>query len=44
MLGFTRQALHAEHLGFIHPITGEKLHFESAIPEDMQELLRQLSV
>lgn len=44
MLQFTRQALHAEHLGFIHPITGEKLHFESAIPEDMQELLRQLSV
>ena len=34
-----RQALHAKTLGFMHPITGEKLTFDSDLPEDMQELL-----
>ncbi len=34
-----RQALHAAVLGFIHPVTGEKLRFESALPADMQQLL-----
>jgi 23S rRNA pseudouridine1911/1915/1917 synthase len=41
---FGRQALHAAVLGFIHPITQEKLAFESAVPADMQELLSQLRV
>ena len=41
---FARQALHAAALGFIHPITEEKLAFESALPADMQELLSQLRV
>jgi 23S rRNA pseudouridine1911/1915/1917 synthase len=36
---FTRQALHAASLGFIHPITGEKLAFVSNLPDDIQELL-----
>ncbi len=36
---FIRQALHAVSLGFIHPITGEKLAFESNLPDDIQELL-----
>jgi RluA family pseudouridine synthase len=39
---FDRQALHAASLGFIHPITGGTLRFESGIPEDMQLLLSQL--
>jgi 23S rRNA pseudouridine1911/1915/1917 synthase len=39
---FQRQALHAVSLGFIHPITGEKLGFESSLPDDIQELLRYL--
>ncbi|EZP71413.1 Pseudouridine synthase [Sphingomonas paucimobilis] len=43
-LGFKRQALHAKRLGFIHPVTGEKLSFDSALPTDMQELLRQIHV
>lgn len=30
-----RQALHAWHLSFLHPITKEELHFEAPIPEDM---------
>ena len=38
-LGFTRQALHAAVLGFVHPVTGDKVRFESQIPADMQELI-----
>ncbi len=38
-LGFGRQALHAASLGFIHPITAERLSFASAIPRDMRELI-----
>lgn len=30
-----RQALHAKTLGFIHPTTGEKMTFNSDLPEDM---------
>ena len=41
---FARQALHAAVLGFTHPITAEKLRFESPIPADMQELFRALRV
>jgi len=31
-------------LGFIHPVTGEKLGFESKMPEDIQLLLTSLLV
>lgn len=34
-----RQALHAKTLGFVHPRTGEFMHFESELPEDMQQLI-----
>ncbi len=37
-LDFPRQALHAEILGFMHPMTGEKLRFETAPPKDFQQL------
>jgi 23S rRNA pseudouridine1911/1915/1917 synthase len=30
-----RQALHAKTLGFIHPETGEKLIFDSNVPQDL---------
>ncbi|MCL6275241.1 RluA family pseudouridine synthase [Muricauda sp. 2012CJ35-5] len=30
-----RQALHAKTLGFIHPVTGELMRFDSELPEDM---------
>ncbi len=33
-----RQALHAARLGFAHPITGEILDFESALPADLEAL------
>jgi len=36
---FPRQALHAAVLGFRHPVTGDELRFESALPEDMEALL-----
>ena len=36
-----RQGLHARSLGFIHPATGEKMHFESPLPDDMQEVIRK---
>lgn len=42
--GFERQALHAATLGFIHPLTGESLQFESPLPDDMQALLAALGV
>ena len=38
-LRFHRQALHAAVLGFIHPVSGERLRFESALPADMLELI-----
>jgi len=33
--GFSRQALHAAVLGFVHPVTGETLRFETPLPPDM---------
>ncbi|PZO65935.1 MAG: RNA pseudouridine synthase [Paracoccus denitrificans] len=39
---FPRQALHAAHLGFAHPITQEWLAFDSPLPDDMATLLHRL--
>lgn len=39
-----RQALHAKVLGFVHPMTGEKLHFESDLPEDMKAVIEKLKI
>ena len=36
-----RQALHAKMLGFIHPVTGEKMRFETDLPDDMQALIEK---
>ncbi len=41
-LHFARQALHAAVLGFIHPVTGANLRFESKLPADMTGLLVEL--
>jgi 23S rRNA pseudouridine1911/1915/1917 synthase len=41
-LHFNRQALHAAVLGFIHPITGAAVRFESTLPADMAGLLVEL--
>ncbi len=40
--GLKRQMLHAKTLSFIHPINGNKLYFESSLPEDMLLLLKKL--
>jgi len=37
-----RQALHAAHLGFAHPVTGEALDFSSPLPDDFQHVLDRL--
>ena len=41
-LAFTRQALHAARIGFVHPVTSRALAFESNIPPDMQALFTDL--
>jgi 23S rRNA pseudouridine1911/1915/1917 synthase len=40
--GFKRQALHAEHLAFAHPVTGEALAFDAEPPQDFLDLLDAL--
>ncbi len=39
---FPRQALHAASLGFMHPTTGEKLEFQSELPDDLRDLILTL--
>jgi len=41
---FVRQALHAAHLGFIHPVTGNRIALDSELPADMRELIEELRV
>jgi len=41
--GLRRQALHAAVLGFVHPVTGERLRFETPLPADMAALERLLT-
>lgn len=36
-----RQALHARSLGFVHPRTGEQMHFESELPNDINQALER---
>jgi 23S rRNA pseudouridine1911/1915/1917 synthase len=39
---FNRQALHAAHLSFIHPLTGKRVEFNAEMPQDMTDLCAQL--
>lgn len=39
---FGRQALHARWLGFVHPVTGERLRLEAPRPADFAALLQAL--
>lgn len=41
-LRFSRQALHAAELGFVHPVTGKSVHFTSSLPDDMRTLIDEL--
>ena len=38
-----RVALHATHLEFVHPLTGEKVSIDSEIPPDFRSLVQQLT-
>jgi 23S rRNA pseudouridine1911/1915/1917 synthase len=40
--GFKRQALHAETLEFVHPITGEKISNTAPVPADLVALMKAL--
>ncbi len=42
-LDFEGQCLHARVLGFDHPITGERLRFESSLPEYFEKVLTKLA-
>jgi 23S rRNA pseudouridine1911/1915/1917 synthase len=41
--GLHRQALHAAMLGFVHPVTGQNLRFETPLPPDMAALQMALT-
>lgn len=43
-LGLYRLALHAQRLSFVHPTSGERVTFESALPEDLAGPLRRIGV
>lgn len=36
-----RHALHAQQLGFIHPVTKKQMNFESELPEDMSVVIEK---
>lgn len=36
-----RQALHAQTLGFVHPVTGTEMIFESDLPEDLSSVIEK---
>jgi 23S rRNA pseudouridine1911/1915/1917 synthase len=36
-----RQALHAKTLGFVHPVTGEMMRFDTELPQDFQDCIEK---
>ncbi|MBR2284186.1 MAG: RluA family pseudouridine synthase [Ruminococcus sp.] len=40
--GLDGQCLHARKIGFIHPVTGEYMEFDSPLPEQFQAVLEKL--
>ncbi len=42
LVALERPALHAAVLGFVHPVSGEKMRFEAALHPDMQDFLSAL--
>jgi len=37
---FSRMALHAQEIGFVHPSTGKFMHFTSQVPEEFQQFIK----
>lgn len=44
VLAFPRQALHAGHIAFIHPGTGQPMAFSAPLPRDIGNLLKLLDI
>ena len=42
MFGLNKQMLHAKVLGFVHPLSGEALYFESVLPEYFTSVIDRL--
>jgi 23S rRNA pseudouridine1911/1915/1917 synthase len=38
-VSFPRQALHAQALGFVHPISGQNVRIEAPLPDDLAQLI-----
>ena len=38
---FSRLALHAQEIGFIHPTTNKLMHFTSKIPSEFQDFIKE---
>jgi 23S rRNA pseudouridine1911/1915/1917 synthase len=43
-IDFPRQALHSHRLAFRHPVTGDPLSFQAALPSDMTDLIARLRI
>lgn len=43
ILYFSRQALHAGHISFVHPVSEEVMKFDCKMPDDMDKLLKTLN-
>lgn len=39
LMGIDRQMLHSKNIEFTHPITGERMKFETKLPDDMQRII-----
>ena len=42
LIKLDRQFLHAESLGFIHPINGKEIEFSSFLPQELENILKML--
>lgn len=41
---FPRQALHARHLGLIHPVSGELVEWSAEVPQDLTDLIARAGI
>jgi 23S rRNA pseudouridine1911/1915/1917 synthase len=41
---FPRQALHAQKLGLVHPVSGDDLEWQASVPPDMASLLERSAI
>ena len=42
IINLDRQFLHAETLGFIHPVSGKEIEFSSFLPQELENILKTL--